>query len=48
MQRPVIDNLGDGFLGNGGIVLLKGVDHEPGVIVVTEWTCLAPAMENVI
>jgi hypothetical protein len=32
MQRPMIENLGYGFFGNGRIVLLKGVDHEPGGI----------------
>jgi hypothetical protein len=36
MQRDVIDSLGNGLLGNCGIVMFKGVDHEPGVIVVTD------------
>ena len=36
MQRAVIDSLGNGLLGNCGIVMFKGVDHEPGVIVVTD------------
>lgn len=36
MQRAVIEHLGDRFRGDRRIVWLKRVDHEPGVIGVTD------------
>jgi len=34
MQGTVIDNMGNRFRGNAGIVLLKRVDHETDMIII--------------